>query len=187
MKVCRTGHFALLPQGAVKHGYSLVEISLALLVIAVGFLAAMALLPEGLNQARRSVQEAETSEFAEFVFSSLALEASDTNVSWSGAFWTPMTLMRSHALELANQPLVRVLPSVDTITNSWWIPNFYADAAWRLSQHRVASFTYTLTIGDVPQRGSRYARLEVWPGEFAVKPGWKGKIFYREYLPSHTK
>lgn len=167
-------------------GYSLVEISLALLVIAVGFLAALALLPEGLNQARRSVQEAEAAEFAEYVFASLALEASDTNVSWSTGFWPPLTLMQSHSLEIANQPLIRVFVNVNSISNHWWIPNFYSDPAWKLSGYKVASFTYSLTIGDVPQRGSRYARLEVWPGEFAVKPAWRGKVFYREYLPSHA-
>lgn len=172
---------------ACRYGYSLVEISLALLVIAVGFLAALALLPEGLKQAQKSVEEAETAAFAEYVFSSLALETSDTNLAWGTEFGPPLRLMQSHSLLMAGQPLVTVLPNSGAASNYWWIPNFYADPAIRMAQYKTATFTYNLTIGQLPQRRSRYARLEVWGGEYATRPSWRGEVFYREYLASHEK
>ncbi len=174
-------------QTSGRAGYSLVEISLALLVVAVGFLAALALLPEGLNQARRSAQEAETAAFAEYVFASLALESADTNLEWDASFRAPLQLMQSHSLQIQGQPLAAVVAGFNAVSNYWWIPNFYGDAALKIAQYRTANFTYNLTIERVPQRDTRYARLEVWPGEYAVRPAWPGKVFYREYLASHEK
>lgn len=168
-------------------GYSLVEISLALLVIAVGFLTAFALFPEGLNQARRSVQETEIAAFANFVFSGLDLETAITNDPWSSSFDAGLELLQSHSLELAGQPRVRVFNNWNAISNFWWIPKFYAGPELKLYQYKTALFTYNLRIGSIPGRDARYARLEVWPGQFATNPTWRGKVFYREYLPSHTK
>lgn len=170
-----------------RSGYSLVEISLALLVIAVGFLTAFALFPEGLNQARRSVQETEIAAFAGFVFSGLDLETAITNDTWSSTFEAGLELMHSHSLQLAGQPRVRVFNNWNTISNFWWIPNFYAGPQLKLYQYKTALFTYNLRIGSIPGRDARYARLEVWPGQYATRPAWPGKVFYREYLASHTK
>ena len=172
---------------AGQRGYSLVEISLALLVIAVGFLAALSLLPEGLKQAQRSVQEAEMAAFAEYVFASLALETADTNLNWSSQFGPPMKLMQSHSLQLSGQPLVTVLTAANTVSNYWWIPNFYGDPAIKLAQHKTATFTYNLTINRITPGRAKYARLEVWGGEFQTRPAWPGKVFYREYLAFHEK
>ena len=76
-----------------RSGYSLVEVSLALLVIGIGLLAVFALFPEGLGAARRAVDDVETAAFAEFVFASLAFEAADTNESW-GTFGPGVSLYR---------------------------------------------------------------------------------------------
>lgn len=167
-----------------RSGYSLVEISLALLVIGVGLLAALALFPEGLGAARRAVEDVSMATFAENVFAGLALEAGDADVNWNTDFQQGLRLMQSHSLQIANQPLVVVLPSANVISNSYWIPNYYADFV-NMSYHRMAEFTYSLVIGPAPSGlPGKYARLEVWPGQYpAGKPPSRGRVFYREYLP----
>lgn len=171
-----------------KHGYSLVEISLAMLVIGVGLLAALALFPEGLGSATRAVEDVTMSVFAENVFSSIAMETAwwSTNLTWEMDFGAGLVLMISQSLELTGQPLVRALPNYVAVTNFFWVPNFYADPTVDMPQHRTATFTYSLFIGAVPGGGvSRFARLEVWPGEYpaGTRPTSRGRVFYREFMP----
>jgi prepilin-type N-terminal cleavage/methylation domain-containing protein len=171
---------------AKKDGYSLVEISLAMLVIGVGLLAALALFPEGLGAARRAVEDVSIAIFAENVFAGLALDAGDANIDWDIEFRSGLRLMKSHSLGGAvndSQLLVQVLPNADSVTNYFWIPDYYSDS---LEEHKTAIFTYSLTIGDAPGGSpAKYARLEVWPGEYPAgqKPPGRGRIFYREFLP----
>ena len=171
-----------------KHGYSLVEISLAMLVIGVGLLAALALFPEGLGSATRAVEDVAMLTFAQNVFSSLALEAGDTNMNWS-TFQSDLELMWSHSLEGTEdgtQPIVRVLPNANSVSNYFWIPDWYSSAQANMPQHRTATFTYSLVIGPSPGGAvGRYARLEVWPGEYpaGTRPTSRGRVFYREFMP----
>ena len=58
-----------------KAGFSLVEVTLALLVVAVGLTATLALFPEGLTAAREAVNNTETALFADYVFTTLELSA----------------------------------------------------------------------------------------------------------------
>ena len=58
-----------------RAGYSLVEVTLALLVVAIGLTATFALLPEGLKATRAAVDDTETSMFSEYVFTTLELTA----------------------------------------------------------------------------------------------------------------
>lgn len=166
-----------------KDGYSLVEISLAMLVIGVGLLAALALFPEGLGAATRAVEDVNITAFAEGVLANLTIDAGDTNLTWAN-FNSGLILMQTHSLQIANQPLVRVLPDVTTNAGYYWIPNYYGDVD--MPFHKTATFTYSLTIGNAPGGSpAKYARLEVWPGEYpagATPPG-RGRIFYREFLP----
>ena len=56
-----------------RAGYSLVEVTLALLVVAIGLVATFALFPVGLKATRDAVDDTEVSLFAEYVFSTLEL------------------------------------------------------------------------------------------------------------------
>ena len=56
-----------------KSGYSLVEVTLALLVVAIGLTATFALFPEGLKATRAAVDDTEIALFAEYVFTTLDL------------------------------------------------------------------------------------------------------------------
>ena len=56
-----------------RAGYSLVEVTLALLVVAVGLTATFALFPEGLQATRAAVNDTEIGLFADYVFTTLDL------------------------------------------------------------------------------------------------------------------
>lgn len=56
-------------------GFSLVEISLALLIVAIGMLAILGMFPSGLDQNSRSISDTHAALFAEEVFSSLRVHA----------------------------------------------------------------------------------------------------------------
>ena len=58
-----------------RAGYSLVEVTLALLVVAIGLTATFALFPEGLQAARAAVNDTEIALFADYVFATLDLTA----------------------------------------------------------------------------------------------------------------
>ena len=66
-----------------RAGYSLVEVTLALLVVAIGLTATFALFPEGLKATRAAVDDTETSMFAEYVFTTLELTAGLVGSTWA--------------------------------------------------------------------------------------------------------
>jgi len=64
-----------------KAGYSLVEVTLALLVVAIGLTATFALFPVGLQATREAVNDTEVGLFADYVFSTLAVTAAAQGLS----------------------------------------------------------------------------------------------------------
>lgn len=65
-----------------RSGFSLVEVSLALFVIAVGILSVVSLFPIGLDLSKRSIDETYASFFADSVFASYK-GAIDAGVDWA--------------------------------------------------------------------------------------------------------
>ena len=178
-------------------GYSLVEVSLALLVAAIGLVTIFALFPDGLASSRKSVNASEISAFADYVFASLDSMASGTNA----ASWQDFENGRT------NLPLTHMFVGVDKRPPTqpyvkpqgykspqvyYWIPkDSYGeyDSAG-VVRYKVATFTYTLDIGVTGT--CKYARLEVWPGDVSNRvstavrndrrfPG--SMVFYREFVP----
>jgi len=165
-----------------RGGYSLVEVSLALLVIGLGLVAAFGLFPEGLRAARRSVDDAQAVAFAQFVFAALEYPAGFTNCDWSD-FSSGLELMESHALQADGQPRVTAIDPGDAALDYYWIPQWYGGIEWTVLVHKVARFRYKLVIGQT-NGNAKFVRLEVWPGASAgAGPSGPGKVFYREYVP----
>lgn len=182
-----------------KRGYSLVEVSLALLVVAIGLLTTFALFPDGLDLSRKSVDATEAAAFADFVLNSLGGMASSTNAAdWSSftnnQIKLPLTLMLYGATNLPPiQPYIYPKGN-STPQVYYWMPDYYGETDWSVERYSVTKFTYLLDIGQITNRYARYARLEVWPGDVsnqvaeAVKSSStsavpESAVFYREYLP----
>lgn len=182
-----------------EEGFTLVEIALALLVAALGVMGVFALVPQAMDTSRRSVDSTEISAFANFVFDSLQVHATDPDFLWT-QFADNQSAVNpyvSHALIAADttQEVVRAQGS-DVVNLYQWTPSYYGGegggatvgTALYVTNYATAAFTYSLDLGVVAGN-LRYARLEVWPGnKVAVLqvPGnevYGSSVFYREYLP----
>ncbi len=149
---------------ACTRAFSLVEVSLALLVVAVGILSVLSLFPAGLDQSARSAAETHAAQFAGEVFSSLRVWA-ETNfdnledVSVSGAaddWWGG-----------SRDPIA--VTGTNVSTNVYEFNNIVDHA-----------FRYRLKVVDVNYDGSiKGASLHVYPGQFGSLSN--AIFFYTEF------
>lgn len=157
---------------ARKEGYSLVEVTLALLVVAIGLTATFALFPEGLKATRSAVNDTEISLFSEYVFTTLDLTA-----ILKGASWTVADCKNFKSIALAGDKNDSRSMLKETSGNAtavfYWVPKDYGVpnsqdySAANVSDFWTSAFTYQLELFDWAE-GSTYARLVVWPGEYAA-------------------
>ena len=173
-----------------REGYSLVEVTLALLVVGIGLLAVFGLFPEGLKASRSAVDAVEVVEFAEFVFESFELRASNTN-DW--ADFDTGTLVPAHPIFDGEELPITV--GVSTPQLFIWYPDYYGqfDTSF-VRVHTTARFTFLLDVGAASAYDGdiKYVWLKVWPGDRRSPllagqnvPG--GVTFYREYAAQVTK
>ena len=176
-----------------RAGYSLVEVTLALLVVAIGLTATFALFPEGLQAARAAVNDTEIALFADYVFATLDLTAAkyggNYNVNWrmnnTDDF---ISLMLSSSVPDSNFQLTTGSGG----EQFYWIPDYYGlqsgdYASGNFREFWTSAFTYTLDVGVSSWKGygtgvPTYAILRVWPGEVRGRDE-DAKVFYREVLP----
>ncbi len=180
----------------LRAGYSLVEVTLALLVVAIGLTATFALFPEGLRAARAAVDDTEIGMFAEYVFTTMDLAAGKVGAKWDVIDTDEFrSLMLSRHVSASNFEL-RDGGGVEVF---YWYPDYYGlqtgdYAASGLQGFWTSAFTYTLDIQLSTWKNSwknygsgvtTYALLKVWPGEYKGTGTPKGdpRIFYREILP----
>ena len=177
---------------AFRAGYSLVEVTLALLVVAIGLTATFALFPEGLKATRAAVDDTEIAMFAEYVFTTMDLAAA--YASAQGKNWTISDTDRFKAKSLADTYPGLIQEGENNVF--YWIPEDYDlgdknyDAAKNAGFY-TSAFTYDLTIlpsawkGILASKATKYAVLKVWPGEYGgARPSGEPRIFYREILPN---
>lgn len=183
---------------ARRAGYSLVEVTLALLVVAIGLTATFALFPEGLRATRTAVDDTEIAMFAEYVFTTLDLTAAKNGGNYNK---TPgwvigdtddfISLMLSRS---ATQSKFQIRDG-GGVEVFYWIPDYFGlsdgdYASGNFQDFWTSAFTYTLTLGVSEWKGygsgvTTYALLKVWPGEYTGSgtPQGAPRIFYREVLP----
>lgn len=173
-----------------RAGYSLVEVTLALLVVAIGLTATFALFPEGLRATRAAVNDTEMAMFAEYVFTSMDLAAGFQGGNWVVA---DTDYFKTKALSEAHLPEAQI--STGTQQVFYWIPEHYElgdrnYAAAKDADFWTSAFTYDLEVDNSNWKGSpgqavtKYAVLKVWPGEFTtVAPSGEPRVFYREIIP----
>ncbi len=177
-----------------QSGYSLVEVTLALLVVAIGLTATFALFPEGLRATRAAVDDVEIAMFSEYVFTTMDLAA-----GLHGAGWTIEDTddFRSGAFSPAHSSEAEI--ALGTGRTFYWYPRHYDlgdgnyDAA-AAANFWTTAFTYDLVLISEPEedrswKGTHYpawttsAVLRVWPGEVRGRDE-DARIFYREILPN---
>ena len=176
----------------LRAGYSLVEVTLALLVVAIGLTATFALFPEGLKATRAAVDDTETAMFSEYVFTSLELAAGLYGSAWD---IDDAATFKSAALAGTTSDVRFKLVTGEQAV-FYWVPDFYGIgsgdyADTEFTDFWTSAFTYRLDIDDSTFKGldsaglTKYAVLQVWPGEYktGVTPKGEPRVFYREILP----
>lgn len=182
-------------------GFSLVEVTLALLVVAVGMTAAFSLYPEAMNRTRSAVNNTEAALFADYVFSTLDLtagyEALDGNVRASSLAQSADDFISLSFSQKAPDSNFEIRTSSGRPKRFYWMPDYYGVGggdelkdSYFTGKMVTAVFTYQLTLKEKKGNGSTIvAVLKVWPGEYADDISTKdlkdsdARIFYREILP----
>ncbi len=151
--------------GGLSAAFSLVEVTLALMVMAIGILSIMSLFPAGLDQNARSIADTHAAFFAEEVFGGLQAYA-ETN--WAGLAEAQLPVSASN-MWAAVVP-VHATNSTGLATNIYKFPTlpYYEDHALR---YRLIVTTNGLL---------KAATLFVWPGEFGSIND--PSIFYAEFF-----
>ncbi len=176
-----------------RAGYSLVEVTLALLVVAIGMTATFALFPEGLRATRAAVNDNEVGLFADYVFSTLAVTAAARSLDTD----TPnASLANQYASRVLSDAHVsdKVLSSGGTLSQFSWIARNMdmGTGDWDLASDAdfwSSAFTYRLTWARMNKGNARdtyYATLRVWPGKWdaiADETAFPPYVFYREIIP----
>lgn len=190
-------------------GYSLVEVTMALLVVAIGLTATFALFPEGLKTTRAAVSDTEVAQFAEYVFNTMDLTAG--NIHGQGGAWEIEDTDDFKSPALARKDKVsdqsKFQLEEGKIATFYWIPDFYGlysgdfhdtkfdSDDFEDAEFWTTAFTYELTLGETTFKNipratksqmSTYAVLKVWPGEYVkgAKPKDEdARVFYREIVP----
>ena len=164
-------------------GFSLVEVSLALLVIGLGLLAVFGLFPSGLGMNKRSIDETQCAMFANDVFEAYrGTFDADPNV-WPLMGASPNNDAYLEATAGGRWPdnvtvmVVAASSPFRTIVYSNWV-NVEGGTWLKVAQN---SWRYHLTFDDVTGRVGRikYANLKVLHGEY----GFSNNLveFYTEY------
>ena len=185
-------------------GFSLVEVTLALLVVAVGMTAAFSLFPEGIQSTRAAVSNTETALFADYVFSTLELAAGvkclNGNVEPSSLPGQADDFISIAFSRDADEDNFQIRTTTGKPKTFYWMPDYFGlggvdemDAGYFKGKLKTAAFTYTLTLKNADWKGNggvpMYAVLKVWPGEYGEDiqtsdlKDKDARIFYREILP----
>lgn len=175
-----------------KTGYSLVEVTLALLVVAIGITSTFALFPEALKNTRAAVSDTEVALFADYVFSTLAVTAArfgNSNVSYTKQFGS-RALSQNDKHKNQNS-----LKDGGNLARFYWIPeddNQGVAGGWSITKDNdywSTAFSYKLEYDEFHRttrdRPTYRAILKVWPGEWTDidEKAFKPYVFYREIIP----
>ncbi len=164
------------PRG--RAGFSLVEVTLALMVVAIGVLSVMSLFPVGLDQNVRSIADTHTALFAEDVLNGLQAWAED---GWSNLHEAivPPAAEASWATNAMPFDMKNDDPWPAVWTNAYYLPDSSGSRQPLVhGEKQHLRFSFALTTND--HRTIKAATLFIWSGEF----GSTGNptIFYTEFF-----
>ncbi|MDD5679547.1 MAG: hypothetical protein PHW60_16380 [Kiritimatiellae bacterium] len=146
----------------LSSGFSLVEVTLALLVMVIGILSIMSMFPVGLDQNIRSIADTRTALFAEEVFAGLHAKA-ETN--WATLAEAQLPAAAANMWNPA--PPGAYFTGTNVTTNSYMYKNF---------EDHVLRYRLVLTTNGL----IKAATLFVWPDEFGTTNS--PSVFYAEFF-----
>jgi prepilin-type N-terminal cleavage/methylation domain-containing protein len=147
-----------------RGGFTLVEVSLALLVMAVGVLGAFALFPHALAESQRASAETQASMFAESVFQTLRARAQSNWNSVNSSF----SILGPGAGVLGT-PAVWSEPAKATIRAGSGVQTYQCNVMVNSRVMTEMGLRYRLQI-DTESLNSKIVTLTVWPGLYGDTP-----------------
>lgn len=156
---------------AIRAGFSLVEVALALLVVSVGIMAAFGMFPGGLDAGRASLNETRASMFAEETFNSFRGLAQSPDRTWGN--FTAAT-PAAPGLGLWVNPEQLAARANGDIHRNRYVP------AGDSSLGPQYALRYRLVASDGEGGRVRRLRLWVWPEEFGSTADEDAYYFYTE-------
>ena len=163
----RDPFFSVSPRAA--RGFSLVEVTLALMVVGVGMLAILGMFPAGLDQNARSISDTHAALFAQEVFSSLRAQA-ETNWQEIGQDVISLPIAASNNWHSGSELSIWLDDGLTT--------NIYRHPANReIIDH---AFRYRIALATNGNGMIKSAFLRFYPGQFgqASNPA----VFYSEFF-----
>ena len=153
-------------------GFSLVEVTLALLVVAVGMTAAFSLFPEAIRSTRAAQDNTETALFADYVFSTLDLtagyKATGGNVRASGLDRDADDFISLSFSQAASDSNFEIRTSSGKPKTFYWMPDYFGiggademSSDYFKGKLKTAAFTYQLTLEDKDEIGRASCRERV--------------------------
>ena len=136
-----------------RAGFSLVEVALAIMVIAVGLLSVFGLFPHGMESSRRALDETRAAAFAEQTFNSLRV------IAESGDWDALTTLYTIPGPEWWEHNYVWV-------NNPYVLTNIYSNAISKTEKIQEYALRYRLRVTNTASPRVLHVRLDIWPGEF---------------------
>jgi len=175
------------------HGFTLVEIALAMLVFSLGILAFFALLSAGLDQGAVAHDHTRCATFADSVLGGLRgisdeLCETATNSEWS-AFWTSLQNGTTN-VSVAAGGADGVWAGPIVIRGGATYTNAYTNFALHLGEpgqivnhviHYLLDIELTNSLSSAPWPNRAEVTLKTWEGAFGTAHDQDALIFYTEY------
>lgn len=159
-----------------QNGFSLVEVTMALLIVGVGLVALLGLFPSGLDAASSSMNDIRASTFANEVFNSYRAIATFAPEEWpamNAAWWTMNSKFPPPSVQFDNSASdLRPRANIGMTTNLY-IKN-------GLQEYAIRYELEIDSLGEVPDDRRYYMYLKVWPGEFGPTTDADAYKFYTE-------
>jgi len=179
---------------AGSHGFTLIEVAIAVLVAAMGVLAVFALLGSALGAGSRAVADTHSGFFAKDVFSGLRahseVAAESGSANWND-YWddfgdglSPMSVSSRYAWQDPNSMVIQSSQSGEVYTQVFRNASFRGSSVTNVEDHILL---YRLTVGKhaptytpAPSWTNRTVTLEVWEGSGGISGD--PIVYYSEFL-----
>jgi prepilin-type N-terminal cleavage/methylation domain-containing protein len=170
---------------ALRRGFTLIEVSLALLVVAVGVLGAFALFPHGLAESKAAIEQTHASLFAEMVMRSY--RAASIYAPWSAIndYRVPVPgegLSGNDEVWDGTSRSKEIVPntaSPQTYINSMTIAA--AQGGGQSGEVEETALRYQIQIEDVVANRLKRMTLWVWPGRFGATDVTNADIYVTQF------
>ena len=168
-----------------RAGYSLVEVTLAILVVGIGLLSTFSLFPAGLNMNKRASEDTAKAIFAEEVFNGYhaIMDGSLSEFGNRMNIELPAVTFGMWDNNGAGMKVTQTGPNnIQTIRYTQWS---VGGTARKPVEHALR---YTLEFKDHPTLANvACADLRVWYGEFGMSSNEFASAFYTEFYDYGTR